>query len=127
FWVVFCATLGFAFFRTPLQLSSEVLALEDPGAYGRVRMWGSIGFMLVALALGHLAMEWGDWLLPATLSLLLFATHLSSFGLPRSAPLPERPPLQTSAAVLRSAGFRALLCVSVLGHGAHTAYELCIS
>jgi MFS transporter, PPP family, 3-phenylpropionic acid transporter len=127
FWVVFAATLGFGFFRTPMQLLSEVVALEQAKDYGRVRMWGSVGFMLVALGVGRLAPDAPLWCVPASIASLLFLTHLSSWRLPKNAPLPTNPSLPSVRTLLKVRPFQALLVSTSLGHASHVAYELCLS
>jgi PPP family 3-phenylpropionic acid transporter len=43
-----------------------------PGAYGRVRLWGSLGFIVAVLALGPVIDAQGPWwVLPALLALML--------------------------------------------------------
>lgn len=81
--------LGFSFFWNALLPQYEVLTLEWLGRnshyYPRVRLWGSIGFILVVLGLGELfavaALGWLPWVMVALLWVLLF----SSLGLPGDA------------------------------------------
>jgi PPP family 3-phenylpropionic acid transporter len=125
--VILVTTFAFGFFRTPMQLIGDVVALEQPVDYARVRMWGSIGFMLMAPLVGHFVTEGADWLLPACLALLLGATHASSHLLPRSAPLPTGPAIAGFWRLVSEPRFRALLATAAIGHGAHVCYELCLS
>jgi PPP family 3-phenylpropionic acid transporter len=52
------ALLAYSFFHAPILALSETLALEEAArggfAYGRVRAWGSVGYMLATLVLGKL-------------------------------------------------------------------------
>ena len=42
----------FSLFRTPMHLIADVLALETTLPYGRIRLWGSTGFLLAAPLVG---------------------------------------------------------------------------
>lgn len=55
--------------------------------YGRARLWGSIAFMVMALAGGALINAAGVWAVIPTLSLILLSIFLSSFALPEEARL----------------------------------------
>jgi len=50
--------LAYAFFHAPILALSETLVLEESArrgfAYGRIRVWGSLGYLLTALVLGKL-------------------------------------------------------------------------
>lgn len=52
------ALLAYSFFHAPILALSETLTLEEAArggfAYGRVRAWGSVGYMLATLVLGAL-------------------------------------------------------------------------
>src|SRR5260221_109085 len=42
----------FAFFRGPMVTMADVTALEQPGSYGRTRLFGSAGFTAMVLGAG---------------------------------------------------------------------------
>lgn len=74
--------LAFTFFYNAILPQFEVLTLshlkQHPAAYGRIRLWGSIGFIAAVLAMGllldRLPIHWLPWLmLPAVLALLASA------------------------------------------------------
>lgn len=127
YWTIFACVAAFAFFRTPMQLMGDVIALEEPEDYGRIRMWGSIGFMVAAPVVGRMWDQSPLWVLPASIALPLLGTHVVSLRLPRNAPLPKAPAVNRVARLLEDSRYRALLLATVLGHGAHAVYELCIS
>ncbi|HIJ82671.1 MAG TPA: MFS transporter [Magnetococcales bacterium] len=52
--------------------------------YGRIRLWGSGGFILLALGLGPLTDRWGLWLVPWSLTFFLLLQTLIATGLPDS-------------------------------------------
>lgn len=84
----------YSFFHTgPLSLveatTMEVITRQG-GDYGRIRLWGSWGFILFALGLGPITDRWGVDLVPATLVGLLAAGALITFYLPHGDPHPEQ-------------------------------------
>lgn len=62
--------LGFSFFWNA-ALQFEVITLNHLGAeihrYSRVRLWGSVGFIVAAVGVGFLVERWGVGLVPALL------------------------------------------------------------
>jgi PPP family 3-phenylpropionic acid transporter len=56
FAAVSLAILAYAFFHAPILALSETLVLEESArrgfVYGRIRVWGSLGYLLAALILG---------------------------------------------------------------------------
>lgn len=57
--------------------------------YGRIRLWGSWGFILFALGLGPLTDRWGLGLVPAALVTLLLAVALLTLALPEGESAPH--------------------------------------
>lgn len=91
------------------------------GAYGLVRLWGSVGFILTVLGTGAwLDTRPADTLLGVVLALAL-AACAASFALPRGAPPSAQAAAPRLAAVLRRpavlAFFGACVCMSA-AHGA---------
>jgi PPP family 3-phenylpropionic acid transporter len=122
---------SFAFFRSPMVLLADVVALElaeSPRApsYGRLRLWGSVGFLVTAAAAGR----WIDpstLLLPAAVALLLAATLVAAFFLPARVALPAPPAPGQVRALLADGGFQLFLLAAFLGQGAQSVYDLCFS
>lgn len=88
FWWLAAIMLLFSFFWHASLPLLEVFVMrhtaERPGAYGRVRLWGSIGFIVSVLMLGPVIDEYGPWwVLPSLLS-LMFGIWLFSLKLPES-------------------------------------------
>ncbi len=86
FWWLAAVMLLFSFFWHASLPLLEVFVMHHtvsrPGAYGRVRMWGSIGFIVAVTALGPVIDRHGPWwVLPAMLSTIL-GIWLSSQMLP---------------------------------------------
>ena len=88
FWWLAAVMLLFSFFWHASLPLLEVFVMrhtaERPGAYGRVRLWGSIGFIVSVIALGPVIDGHGPWwVLPSLLSLML-GIWLFSLTLPES-------------------------------------------
>jgi PPP family 3-phenylpropionic acid transporter len=88
FWWLAAVMLLFSFFWHASLPLLEVFVMSHtvsrPGAYGRVRMWGSIGFIVTVTALGPVIDRQGPWwILPALLSTML-GIWVSSQMLPES-------------------------------------------
>jgi len=88
FWWLVFVMLAFSFFWHASLPLIEVQVMHhtrhQPGAYGRVRLWGSLGFIASVTALGpvlDLAGPW--WILPALL-VLMAGIWLYSLTLPES-------------------------------------------
>ncbi len=88
FWWLAAVMLLFSFFWHASLPLLEVFVMRHtasrPGAYGRVRLWGSIGFIVSVLALGPVVDRHGPWwVLPALISLMA-GIWLFSLVLPES-------------------------------------------
>lgn len=127
FAVLFVCIFAFTFFRSPMSQLSDVLALEQAGDYARLRAWGSIGFMLVALAVGRFVPLTPSWAIPLTVGLSLCIALVVSLALPARGTLPKTPTLDETRKLLRRGVFQWFLVISALGQAAHAAYDLCIS
>jgi PPP family 3-phenylpropionic acid transporter len=86
FWGLFAVLCLMSFFLSGQVPIAESLAMQtsrgDMGVYGRMRVWGSIGFIVAVMAGGL----WFDWVgveaLPATMMLVLGLVALTALGLP---------------------------------------------
>ncbi|TDR82108.1 MFS transporter [Paludibacterium purpuratum] len=97
-WVFFCLALVHFFWAASLPLveaSTAHLTRSEPGRYSRVRVWGSIGYLILAVAGGYAL----DWLHLSSLPWLAFgllcAVLWSAWRLPEVA-APARARGQTS-------------------------------
>lgn len=124
------ATAVFALARSPMVMLADVLALEAPGGargYGRVRRFGSIGFLLAAVATSSLVPIDHRFAVPLLVALACAAAFVAALGLPaRATPLP-RPERAGVVAFLRQPGIGWFLLASVLLHLAHAAYDVTFS
>ncbi len=76
FWWLAAVMMAFSFFWNASLPLIEVITLNhmdgQPGAYGRVRLWGSLGFISSVVLLGMIIDAHGPrWVLPALLLLML--------------------------------------------------------
>ena len=126
-----CAA-GFAFFRAPMGSLADTIALESRVSYGPVRLWGSLGFVVAAVAAGR-------WIDPT--SPVLLASIAAALGCAALAAwlLPARSPVLAASvgvartrmgalALLRDApALRWLFLCALFFETAHSAYDLCFS
>ncbi len=127
YWVVFVAYLGFAFFRTPMQLMADVVALEQGSDFARLRLWGSLGFMLAVPLLGRYMNLQALWHLPVVVGLLLWCSHLTTWAMPSQRQVPRRAVFEDLRRIGRGRAFRTFLVAAMLGQGAHVGYDIVVS
>lgn len=135
--VLLCVVMAvFSVSRSPAVAMADVIAVEatkpenaagKPPSYGSFRLWGSIGFLVAAVAAGR-ALDVRD---PSALPAFLAASSLVTFALSFTLDAPAPPPALDLGAsvrrVLRERGFVLLLAASFLGFGAHVSYDICFS
>jgi PPP family 3-phenylpropionic acid transporter len=122
---------GFNLFFAPLIPLTDALAAtwqkQIPLDYGRVRVWGSVAFVIGSAVTGQLVAVWGHQAILATLAVGLLSMLLGMALRPHVMPASvKRHQTQTAATpwfiLLRDpAVWRFLLSVSLL-QGAHAAY-----
>ncbi|WP_437277104.1 MFS transporter [Sorangium sp. So ce375] len=148
---LFVAALAFSFFRSPMFTMADVVAVEASAssgiAYGRLRLWGSISFALMAIASGALLDPARPAVLPAAMAASLLVAFALSWALPARGETPfrrsgrsddvadaasaERSPAaagsvrQRARALLQSHDFRLFLAASFLAQSATSSYDLC--
>ncbi len=88
FWWMALVMLLFSFFWHASLPLLEVFVMHHtasrPGLYGRVRLWGSIGFIVTVLSLGLVIDVYGSRWLLSVLFLLMLSIGLFSLTLPES-------------------------------------------
>ena len=88
FWWLAAVMLVFSFFWHASLPLLEVFVMRHtashPGAYGRVRLWGSIGFIVSVMALGPVVDLHGPWWVLPSLISLMAGIWLFSLTLPES-------------------------------------------
>ncbi len=116
------------FFLVPLVPLAETLTMEALGGrrerYGRVRLWGSLGFIVTAWGFGALVPRVGLAPVPFLAGACLGLAGAVALAVPRPSPASGRP-----AGVRENGGepfpwrhFGPLLAAAALGQGSHGAY-----
>lgn len=127
FEVAFLGCLGFAFFRTPMNLMADVVALEQGNDFARLRLWGSLGFMVAVPIVGRYLDLDALAPLPLAMGGLLWISHVTTWFMPSQS----RPPRPVSFAELKlvfsEPGFVPFLLVVLLGQAGHVGYDVCLS
>lgn len=124
---LFAAMASFAFFRGPMVSIADVSALEQPGSYGRTRLFGSAGFLVTALAAGAFFDLRSPRQLPLLITLFLAATLIVTFRLPARSARPPMPIAKDAARLLESGDFLVFLLIAFLWFASHVSYDLCFS
>jgi PPP family 3-phenylpropionic acid transporter len=127
YWSLFALVGTFAFFRAPMVLLADVTALEERSSYGRARLWGSAGFLAMAIAGGFFIDVKNRGALPTAIALGLGASVLAARELDEARARPAEPVLEDAARLLRSADFLVFLLSAFLWYAASVAYDLCFS
>jgi PPP family 3-phenylpropionic acid transporter len=128
FGVVFAAVLVYAACRSPMILLVDRITIEHGGDYGRRRVWGSVGFMLAAIAFGRWCPPESTRWLPAAMATTLAIAFVLSLSLPR-ATLAARAlggsTLGSARSLFEQRRFVAFLLGSALSAASHSCYDLC--
>jgi MFS transporter, PPP family, 3-phenylpropionic acid transporter len=101
-WRLVATMAAFSFFRAPLLSLADAVALDltarSGGHYGRVRLWGSLGFLVAALGGGRLYDRVGAAHMMLLCSALLALAVAGSFALPPLSPaMPTHSPAPAEA------------------------------
>lgn len=131
FGLIFALFFAFAAFRSPMVLLADVIAIERVAAagttYGKVRLWGSIGFLSAAFVTGRVIDPRAPAPLPLVIAGLLAIAFAASWTLPKSPAAPRLPVVVEARALASALDFRLFLIASLLAQIAHAAYDLCLS
>lgn len=128
---LFAAIFAFAFFRAPIIPMVDVIALEEVKSsgvtYPRIRIWGSIGFLITAVTAGRYIDPTREAALPVAVAVALAALFAASFGLPPRAATPPMPLRGNVRSLLQDTDIVAFLAASFLSQAAHSSYDSCYS
>lgn len=92
--------------------------------YGRIRLWGSAGFILLSLGLGPLIDQWGLMLVPLTISLFQLFQTLIVTQLPEAEPKPAGLPGQPFSLFYprKMLWFNLMGLLMLLSHGTYYGF-----
>lgn len=108
----------FSFFANAIMPQFEALTLDRLGAeraaYGRIRVWGSVGFLLVAGSFGALLERVGESTLPWLMLPLLGGLVAGTLLIPPAAPVQHEPSALRLRDVLARGEVRRFLLIALL-------------
>lgn len=126
FWSLAGVLLAYSFFQSAIQAQFEAVTIAHLGArrelYSRIRLWGSVGFILAVAALGmlfdHVPVAW----LPLCLMLLAAANFVSALRVPDIATHVRAEAHERLWDILRRPAVAAFLLVHFLMQFSHAPY-----
>lgn len=129
-WLI-CVMVGFNLFFSPLVPLTDALVAtwqrQVELDYGKVRVWGSVAFVIGSAVTGELVAVWGHSAILAALYVGLFCMLLGMLARPTVMPRTQETAACSAAVtpwstlLLRPDVWRFLVCISLL-QGAHAAY-----
>jgi MFS transporter, PPP family, 3-phenylpropionic acid transporter len=129
FWTLGAAMVLFSFFWNAVLPQFEAVTFsylgKEVAKYARVRVWGSIGFILTVLILGVVVDSAGTAAILPVLLLLYTAIWISSLTVRDLAPAPQQVKQPPIMAILRMPAVIAFFLVCFLlqaGHGPYYAF-----
>jgi MFS transporter, PPP family, 3-phenylpropionic acid transporter len=129
FYALALLTLAFSFFFNAalplLDVTTMNHAGPTPGAYGRVRLWGSLGFIAAVLVVGRLIDAQGAHWVPSALLTILVIVWFCSLSLPdASAALGSDRPVALRRVLFRPEvlTFLAACALMQLSHGPYNTF-----
>jgi PPP family 3-phenylpropionic acid transporter len=126
FWFLALVMMLFSFFWNASLPQFEAVTMshlkEQIHRYSRIRLWGSVGFILVVMLLGYLIDERGVGLVPQVVLLLYVGIFISSLTVPeKRAALPSQSQ-GSIMQVLKRGEIIAFLLVCFLMQASHSVY-----
>lgn len=118
--------IAMAIFHGAIIPLSDAYAMDTvragEGDYGRMRLWGSVAFMIATLAGGAALEAMSSNLVPLAMAVALVACGLMAQTLPELNRSDPAQPALPSARGLREPLFLAVLLAAALVQGSHAAY-----
>jgi PPP family 3-phenylpropionic acid transporter len=131
FGTLLVAAVAFALFRSPMTLIADVTALEGARSagtsYGRLRLWGSVGFGGSVVVAARFVDPTRLLTFPIVTTAALAAALLASLRIPSRVELPDRGDRRGALEMLAAPDFRTFLGAAFLGQCAHAGYDLCFT
>lgn len=123
--ILLLTTLSFACWSPVMSLAESlatVTAKEHKFDYGKVRLWGSVGFMVVAIFSGNLLERFGEAALLWSICSAAGLLFISSCLLPKVSALTGTNEDANTAIFFNSKWFVCFLIATTLVQGSHAAY-----
>jgi PPP family 3-phenylpropionic acid transporter len=131
FGVLLLAAAVLAVFRSPMILLADVTAIEGARSagtsYGRLRLWGSLGFLGAVLFAARYMDPREIMAFPVVTLAALLVAFVASLPIAGRAALPRPGDARSAAELLASRDFKALLASAFLAQCAHSSYDLCFT
>lgn len=131
-WIALLAVMAaFSFFYNAIMPQFEAITLShlsaEPQRYGRIRLWGSVGFLVTAFGFGPmfdaLGIGWLPWAMLPLFALVVWGACVNDYG----PPLPDDRARESLATSLRRPGLAALITAGFLMQVAHGPYYVFFS
>lgn len=126
FWWMALVTASFSFFWNASLPQMEVTTLNYLGPrgarYGRIRVWGSFGFIVLVLALGPFVDAYGPGFVTPVIAVLLFGIFASTLAIPQAARLAAVGDQGSIGTVLRQPTVLAFLLTCFLMQASHAPF-----
>lgn len=126
FWWMAAVTLLFSFFWNATLPQLEAATMSHLGGraseYGRVRVWGSVGFIIMVVGLGKVFDTIAIWWLLPVLLVLMIGIWLSSLAIPDAELKGELPHPEPLHKILLRPQILAFLLVCFLMQASHGPY-----
>jgi PPP family 3-phenylpropionic acid transporter len=126
FWTIASAMVLFSFFWNASLPQMEAVTFNHlrhrPSGYALIRLWGSVGFILVVAVLGVQLESAPMSIVPVWILILFVAIWLSTLTVPDSAPVAGGPTTASLRAVLARPDVIAFLVACFLMQASHGLY-----
>jgi PPP family 3-phenylpropionic acid transporter len=121
----------FAAFRAPMLMMADVVAIEQEreggNAYGRTRLWGSVGFLVASIGGGRCLDPQSPAALPGLIAASLFVALLATLAMPSRGSAVRLAFGDELSALVTTPDFPLLLGTAFLAESAISSFELCFS
>jgi len=128
FWPMLAIICCFGVFNSPIISFLEAATMETLGRnkrrYGRIRVWGSLSFILTVLAIGKLTDIFSTRLIVPCILFGALLQSLFSLGIPKSGAAPARADSKAVPALLSARMVTFLFCgfLMLVSHGTYYGF-----
>lgn len=126
YWWLLMVMLVYGFFLNAALPQFEAITLTHLGDsshhYSRIRLWGSVGFILTVAALGPVLQRYDESVVPMAIALLIAGIFFMSLWVPENAACPAQTGGEPWSLLLQRREVPALLAVCFLMQASHGPY-----